>query len=380
MTMNFFSPLTKKRLLAFRRNRRGWWSFLLLSAVFLFCLCAELVCPCDPNAVVDPSTLEPYRKRSVVKSYDVAALRFNISEAGAVYDFEGPENAKMKVFEALKMGKALSAVFTDYAVRSTPRDGYTRIFMEPKESVAFSEKVLPLAPVSFPFHPCPGHPFGIDAGGRDVYSRVVHGMRIALLFGFLLAGSGLLFGVVIGALEGYFGGKTDILLQRFTEIWSALPFLYVMIFLGSTVGRSFSILLVSYAIFNWIAVSYYMRAEFLRLRSLPFVDAAKSLGFSNTRIIFSHILPNALTPLITLFPFLLMGAIGSLAALDFLGFGLPPMTPSCGELLNQAQQFRGAWYLVVFPASALFIVMLLAVLVGEGLRDAFDPRQHSRLA
>ena len=211
-----------------------------------------------------------------------------------------------------------------------------------------------------------------------MYARVVHGMRIQLLFGFLLAGSGLLFGVVIGSLEGYFGGRTDLTLQRFTEIWSALPFLYVMIFLGSTVGRSFLILLISYAIFNWIAVSYYMRAEFLRLRSLQFVEAAKIFGFSHFRIIFSHILPNALTPLITLFPFLLMGAIGSLAALDFLGFGLPPMTPSCGELLNQAQQFRDAWWLVVFPSAALFIVMLLAVLVGEGLRDAFDPKVCSR--
>ena len=144
-------------------------------------------------------------------------------------------------------------------------------------------------------------------------------------------------------------------------------------------GRSFTVLMVCYAIFNWITVSYYMRAEFLRLRMRTFVESAKVQGFSAARIIFVHILPNALTPLITLFPFLLMGAIGSLAALDFLGFGLPPMTPSCGELLAEAQQFRGAWWLILFPSAALFIVMLLTVLIGEGLRDAFDPRQESRL-
>ena len=266
-----------------------------------------------------------------------------------------------------------------YHVRAMPRDGYKRVFLEPTEPARAVETEMPPQPVAFPFRPCPGHPFGVDAGGRDVYARVVYGLRIALLFGLLLAGSGLVFGVVIGAVEGYFGGVADLTLQRFTEIWSALPFLYVMIFLGSTLGRSFGVLLVSYAAFNWITVSYYMRAEFLRLRSLPFVDAAKTLGFSRLRIIFSHVLPNALTPLITLFPFLLMGAIGSLAALDFLGFGLPPMTPSCGELLSQAQQFRSAWWLVVFPGAALFLVMLLAVLVGEGLRDAFDPRQQSKL-
>jgi microcin C transport system permease protein len=152
-----------------------------------------------------------------------------------------------------------------------------------------------------------------------------------------------------------------------------------MIFIGSTIGRSFGILLLCYAIFNWIAVSYYMRAEFFRLRSRTFVEAAKCQGFSAARIIFGHILPNALTPLITLFPFLLMGAIGSLAALDFLGFGLPPMTPSCGELLKQAQSDPSSWWLIFFPAAALFVVMLLTVLVGEGLRDAFDPRQKSKL-
>ena len=148
---------------------------------------------------------------------------------------------------------------------------------------------------------------------------------------------------------------------------------------GSTVGRSFTVLLVCYALFNWITVSYYMRAEFLRLRMRTFVEAAKVQGCSTLRIIFVHILPNALTPLITLFPFLLMGAIASLAALDFLGFGLPPMTPSCGELLAEAQQFRSAWWLILFPSLALFVVMLLTVLVGEGLRDAFDPRQKSKL-
>lgn len=377
MKMSFISPLTKKRLAAFRRNRRGWWSFLFLSAVFVFCLFADFVCPCDPRAVVDPSSLEEFRKSISVKTYAIKTARFNISSSGKVYDFEGPDALAKKVFSSVKGGEAISSLFPDYDVRITKRDGYSRCFLEPKEGNGVSISALPPSPVSFPFHPCKGHPFGIDAGGRDVYARVVHGMRISLLFGFLLAFSGLLFGVAIGAAEGYFGGRTDLTLQRFTEIWSALPFLYVMIFLGSTVGRSFLILLVSYAVFNWIAVSYYMRAEFLRLRSLPFVEAAKTLGFSHFRVIFSHILPNALTPLITLFPFLLMGAIGSLAALDFLGFGLPPMTPSCGELLNQAQQFRDAWWLVVFPSAALFIVMLLAVLVGEGLRDAFDPKQRS---
>ena len=252
--------------------------------------------------------------------------------------------------------------------------GYRRVFMEEKDPPRVIERKLPPAAVTFPFRPVKEHPFGIDAGGRDVYARVVHGMRIALLFGLALSLWAMVTGVVIGAVEGFYGGKADMVLQRFTEIWSAMPFIYVMIFIGSTVGRSFLVLLLCYAVFNWITVSYYIRSEFLRLRSRMFVEAARAQGFSAARIIFVHILPNALTPLITLFPFLLMGAIGSLAALDFLGFGLPPMTPSCGELMQEAQSYRWAWWLVLFPAGALFTVMLLTVFVGEGLRDAFDPR------
>ena len=363
LTLAILSPLTRKRLAAFRRNRRAWWAFLALCAIFIFCLAADWVCPCDPQAVVDLKTLEKYREPVVERTYEVKTVRYSLLDDGSIVDFEGPRDYN----EA------------DYKVLKTRHPGYTRVYLEPKDPPKVTERVLPPAEVGFPFRPVPEHPFGIDAGGRDVYARVVHGMRIALVFGLVLAFLGMLFGLVIGAAEGYFGGMTDILLQRFTEVWSAMPFLYVMIFIGSTMGRSFGVLLGCYAIFNWITVSYYMRAEFLRLRTRTFVEAAKVQGLSTARIIFVHILPNALTPLITLFPFLLMGAIGSLAALDFLGFGLPPMTPSCGELLAEAQQFRGAWWLILFPSAALFIVMLLTVLVGEGLRDAFDPRQESRL-
>jgi len=361
--MTIFSPLTVKRFRSFRRIRRAWYSLWGFGAVFVFCLLADVVCPCDPRAVVDPATLEKYREPVVEETYDIRTVRFSRLSDGRIVDFEGPVDYDP----------------ADYYVTETPRDGYTRVYMEPKVPPKVTVRTLPAPAISFPFRPCREHPFGIDAGGRDVYARVVHGMRIALIFGMVLALTGMLVGLVFGSIEGYFGGKVDITMQRFTEIWSAIPFMYVMIFIGSTVGRSFAILLACYAIFNWIAVSYYMRAEFLRLRSRTFVEAAKVQGFSSVKIIFSHILPNALTPLITLFPFLLMGAMVSLAALDFLGFGLPPMTPSCGELMNQAQQFRWAWWLILFPASALFVVMLLVVLVGEGLRDAFDPRQRSRL-
>ena len=253
----------------------------------------------------------------------------------------------------------------------------------PTSQIAWKERhasvACALTDIAWPYQPVKEHWMGIDAAGRDVLSRVLYGMRIAMIFGLLLAFWAMLGGLIVGAIQGYFGGWVDIVGQRLTEIWSALPFLYVMIFIGSALGRSFLILLICYSLFNWIGISYYMRAEFLRLRSRTFVEAARCQGLSATRIIFSHVLPNALTPLITLFPFSLIGAVGSLAALDFLGFGLPPLTPSWGELLQQAQQFRWAWWLILFPSLALFIVMLLTVLIGEGLRDAFDPRQQTKM-
>lgn len=239
---------------------------------------------------------------------------------------------------------------------------------------AFSKKE-----VRFPFEPTEGHLMGIDGAGRDVFARIVYGFRTSLTFGLLLVAASMALGIVAGALQGYYGGVLDITSQRIIEIWSALPFLYIMILMGSVYGRSFSLLLFCYGLFNWIGISYYIRAEFLRLRRQAFVEASTCMGVSTYKIIFKHILPNALVPVITFFPFSLVGAIGALAALDYLGFGLPPPTPSWGELLFQAQQYRWAWWLILYPSLALFTVMLLGVFVGEGIRNAYDPKQYTRL-
>lgn len=247
------------------------------------------------------------------------------------------------------------------------------------EAGPYQYRVMPAAGIAWPHPPVRGHPFGIDGAGRDVLARVIHGLRVSLYFSLLLVVASMTMGTIIGAIQGYYGGKTDILLQRGIEIWSAIPFLYVMILLGSIYGTSFGLLLLCYAIFNWIGISFYMRGEFLRLRHAPFVDAARVLGLRDHRIILKHILPNALTPVITFAPFSLVGAIASLAALDYLGFGLPALTPSLGQLLHQAQTYRTAWWLVLYPSLTLFLVILLGVFIGEGVREACDPRPRIRL-
>lgn len=231
--------------------------------------------------------------------------------------------------------------------------------------------------IQFPFRPVKGHPMGFDESGRDVLVQILYATRISLTFGFLLVTSSLVLGTFLGALQGYFGGWVDLVGQRVIEVYQSIPFLYVMIFVGSVFGRSFVLLLLVYAVFNWISISYYMRAEFLRLRRQPFTEAAKALGLPTGRIMWRHLLPNALVPVITFFPFMLVGAIGSLNALDFLGFGLPAGTPSWGALLRQAQTARHAWWLITYSSLALFTVILLTVFIGEGLRAAFDPKREA---
>ena len=233
--------------------------------------------------------------------------------------------------------------------------------------------------VRFPFRPVAGHPLGLDSAGRDVLARIIYGFRTSINFGLLLVVAAMGIGTIIGGAQGYFGGRIDLFGQRFTEIWENLPFLYVIMLLGSVFGRSFLLLLACYGLFNWIGISYYMRAEFLKLRRQPFVEGAICLGLPSRVVMFRHILPNALVPIITFAPFSLIGAVSSLAALDFLGFGLPPPMPSWGEMIGQAQEFKWAWWLAVYPGLALMLVILLCVFIGEGVRAAFDPRRFSHL-
>ena len=233
--------------------------------------------------------------------------------------------------------------------------------------------------VVWPHRPVRGHWLGIDAAGRDVLARLIYGFRISVTFGLILVVASMALGVALGLVQGYAGGPVDIVGQRLTEIWHAIPLLYVIMLMSAVLGRGFGLLLICYILFNWIGISYYLRAEALRLRRQPFVDAARCLGLPGWKIVLRHILPNAMTPIVTFFPFSLVSAIGLLAALDYLGFGLPPLTPSWGELLHQAQEYRWAWWLILYPSLALFVVMMLGVFVGEGIREAYDPRPRSRM-
>lgn len=325
------------------------------------------------------ASLSEYRPRSNPPSSVRITLREVLSADahGGSVTFDEESHVTSAAFPAWeRLPPPLRAHLTDLARAraSSPVDKQT-VTVEGRTYEATFET----SDVRWPYPPVAGHWMGIDTAGRDVLARVLYGLRISLTFGLLLVAVSMILGVALGAAQGYFGGRTDIAGQRLTEIWSALPFLYIMILLGSVYGRGFLLLLFCYAIFNWIGISYYIRGEFLRLRHLPFVEAARATGLPHTKIVFRHILPNALVPIITFFPFYLMGAIGVLAALDFLGFGLPPPTPSWGELLQQAHQFRWAWWLILFPSLALFSVMLLCVFIGEGVRDAYDPRPVSRM-
>ena len=282
-----------------------------------------------------------------------------------------PARVRLTFREELAAGAAKKAVVD--AVNPVYPDGFPEPGTDGWTFATVKEQVR------FPFRPVKGHPLGIDSSGRDVAARMLYALRTSMSFGMLLVLSTMALGTLAGALQGYYGGKVDLMGQRFIEIWESLPFIYVLILLGSVYGQSFGLLLAIYAVFNWIGISYYVRAEFLRLRKLPFAEAARTIGLPARKIIFRHLLPNALVPLVTFFPFQLVGAIGTMAALDYLGFGLPPPTPSWGELLSQAQEFPYAWWLVLYPSLALFVAMLCGVFVGEGLRAAFDPRPYGKM-
>jgi len=229
-------------------------------------------------------------------------------------------------------------------------------------------------PVPAPAPPSRHNLLGTDESGRDMLGRLIYGFRVSVWFGLALTAIGVALGILMGAVQGYFGGRVDLATQRLIEIWNAIPELYVLIIIASIFEPSILLLLVVLAIFGWVGLSDYVRAEFLRNRNLEFVKAARAMGLSNGQIIWRHLLPNSMTPVITFLPFRMSGAILALAALDFLGLGVTTL-PSLGDLLRQGKDNLDAWWISVPTFVVLVLTLLLLTFIGDALRDAFDTRK-----
>lgn len=242
-----------------------------------------------------------------------------------------------------------------------------------------NENLLEETEGSPPHPPSSKHIFGTDDRARDVFARLLHGFNISVSFALVVTFFAYIIGVSIGSMLGFFGGKVDILGQRVIEIWSTLPFLYVMIIVSSILQPNFILLVFIMTAFGWMGITYYVRGEFYREKARDYVSAAVSLGAKNRTIIFKHILPNAVTPIISFAPFAIVADISALVSLDFLGFGLPPPTPSWGQLMRQGMNYIDNWWLVAMPLIAMFLTLIAIVFVGEAIREAFDPKVYSRL-
>ena len=295
-----------------------------------------------------------FKTEAAYKEVEVECL---ILSGGLSDCFEKPED----IVDAIKLGKFENLEF------------YRGWIVWPLIPYSFDTSVD--IPGAAPLPPSKSNILGTDDVKRDVLARVIYGFRISIMFTLLVTIASSLLGILAGAVQGYFGGRTDLLFQRFIEIWGAVPSLYVIIILFAILGRSFWLLVLLTVLFGWMGLVGVVRAEFLRARNLEYVTAAKALGVSNFIIMFRHMLPNAMVATLTLMPFIVTGTIATLASLDFLGFGLPASAPSLGELTLQAKQnLQAPW--LGFTAFFTFAIMLaLLVFIFEGIRDAFDPRK-----
>lgn len=238
----------------------------------------------------------------------------------------------------------------------------------PKTLNYFARSPSPAAPTA-------DNLLGTDDRGRDLLAQLIYGFRVSVLFGLALTVTGTVMGILAGAVQGYFAGKVDLALQRFIEIWASMPELYLLIIFSAIFTPSVALLLILLSLFGWMGLADYVRAEFLRNRQMDYVRAARALGVSNRRIMWRHILPNSMTPVITFLPFRMSAAILALTSLDFLGLGVPPGTPSLGELLSQGKNNIDAWWISLSTFGVLVVTLLLLTFMGDALRDALDPRK-----
>ena len=335
------TPITRRRFQRFFANRRGTWSLVIFTALFFISLFAELIANNRPILVhYDGAFYFP-----VFKAYPETTFG---GEFATEADYKDPEVAKLIDAKGWMLWPAIPYRY-DTIVKDLGRPA--------------------------PSPPSWRHLLGTDDQARDVLGRLVYSFRISVLFGFLLTILGSLIGIIAGAVQGYFGGLTDLLFQRFLEIWSSMPVLYLLIIMASFIEPGFWPLLGIMLLFGWMALVGLVRAEFLRGRNFDYVRAARAMGVLDARIMFRHILPNAMTASLTYLPFILAGSVTTLTALDFLGFGLPPGSPSLGELLLQGKNNLTAPWLSFTGFVVLALMMSLLVFIGEAVRDAFDPRK-----
>ncbi|MDF1837453.1 MAG: ABC transporter permease subunit [Planctomycetota bacterium] len=341
----------RRRWRKFRTLKRGWYSLIIL--IVMYCL----------------SLLSPFliNNRALVVKYE-----------GEYYfpAFSGHHEAM--TFGQSSIGEAnyreLDTQFED-----ADSDNFVLMPLypfNPNESLLTEPDLIGSRP---PHAPSAKHWLGTDTQGRDVFARLFYGFRISITFAIGVVLISYIFGMAVGSTLGYFGGLVDIFGQRLVEIWSGLPFLYTVIIVSALLTPGLPLLITILAAFGWMGIAMYMRGEFYREKSKDYVAAAIAQGDSNRSIMFGHIMPNALTPVISFAPFAIVGAISSLVSLDFLGFGLPAPTPSWGELVSQGLQNISKWHLILFPLTALFSTLIMIVFIGEAIREAFDPKVFSRL-
>lgn len=339
--------LLKKRWRKFKTLKRGYYSFLII--LFFYIISFILPLFIGRNALVVKYNDTFYFP---VFSYH-AASEFN-------QNIQGEANYRL-----------LKKQFKD--------EGGENWVLMPLYPYGPNENLLDETEGSPPHSPTLLHILGTDTSCRDVFARLAYGFNVSISFALSVTFFAFLIGVIIGALQGFFGGVVDIIIHRFIEIWATLPFLYVIIIVSSLLVPNFFLLCIVMTLFSWTGITFYIRGEFYREKSKDYVSAAVAMGAPNRRLILSHILPNSLTPIISFAPFAIVGNIVSLVSLDFLGFGLPPPTPSWGQLIQQGMTNIEYWWLVAFPLVAQFLTLIAIVFIGEAVREAFDPKVYSRL-
>ncbi len=339
--MKKLSKLNQRRLNNFKNNKRGYYSFWIFSFLFIISLFANFIANEKPLLV-----------------------QYNSNFYYPIFSF----------YSETTFGG-------DFETEADYKDPYVKNLIEENGWM-----IMPIIPYSYNTiirdlsDPAPSPPsnknwLGTDDQARDVLSRLIYGFRISILFGFTLTFFSMIIGVSAGAIQGYFGGKTDLFFQRFMEVWSAIPTLYVLIILASVIQPNFWWLLIILLLFSWMGYVGVVRAEFLRARNFDYIRAARALGVSNTKIIIRHMLPNATIATVTFLPFSLSASVTALSGLDFLGFGLPPGSASLGEMVNQGRNNLQAPWLGITSFLTLGLMLGLLVFVGEAIRDSLDPRK-----